>query len=136
MKGYTDIWMKQRTVDGFGKRLAEIRKSRGMTQTELGKAAGVSKRVIVYYEQDDAQPPGAMLADLARALKVTTDELLGIKPLETNTSPKSARLLKRLKRIEALPPSDQRAVLKFLDALLESRGLPPTHGRSLSRDNA
>jgi len=136
VRSYTESWMKQRTVDGFGKRLSEIRRSRGMTQTELGKAAGVSKRVIVYYEQDDAQPPGAMLVDLARALDVSTDELLGVKPMDKRNNPKTARLLKRLKRIEALPPADQRAVLKFLDALLESRGLNPTHGRCLSRDNA
>ena len=134
MTSYTGIWMKQRTVDGFGKRLARIRRSRGLTQTELGKAVGVSKRVIVYYEKEDSQPPGAMLVDLARALEVTTDELLGIKPLEKRVSPKTARLLKRLKKIEALPSSDQRAVLKFLDALLESRGMTPTSGRSFNQN--
>lgn len=127
--------MKQRKVNGFGKRLSEIRKGCGMTQTELGKAAGVSKRVIVYYEQDDAQPPGAMLVDLAKALGVTTDELLGVKPLKNTDDPKTARLVKRLRKIEALPPSDQRAVLKFLDALLESRGMTPTSGRSLNQAN-
>jgi hypothetical protein len=31
---------------------------RGMTQEALGAAAGVSNRVITYYEADDAQPPG------------------------------------------------------------------------------
>ena len=134
MKSYTGFWMKQRTVNGFGKRLSEIRRGRGMTQTELGKAAGVTKRVIVYYEQDDAQPPGAMLIDLARALDITTDELLGMKPLEKKISPKSARLLKRIKKIETLPPADQRAVLKFLDALLESRGMTPSSGKSLNQN--
>ena len=123
MKSYSRFRMKQRTAKGFGKRLSEIRRSRGMTQTELGKSAGVSKRVIVYYEKDDSQPPGAMLVDLARALDVTTDELLGMTPLKTKTSPKTARLVKRLQRIERLPPDDQRAVLKFLEALLESKGL-------------
>ena len=128
MKSYTRFRMKQRTAKGFGKRLSEIRRGRGMTQTELGNAAGVSKRVIVYYEQDDAQTPGAMLVDLARALDVTTDELLGMAPLKAKTSPKTARLVKRLQRIERLPPADQRAVLKFLDALLESKGLTGENG--------
>ncbi len=79
--------------------------------------------MITYYETESAQPPGAMLADLARALGVTTDELLGMQPVEEETSPKTARLLKRLRKIEELPPADQRAVLKFLDALLENRGV-------------
>jgi hypothetical protein len=35
--------------------------------------------------------------------------------------PKTARLLKRLRRVEELPPADQRAVLKLVDAMLETR---------------
>ena len=74
---------------------------------------------VAYYEQQDAQPPGAMLVDLARALRVTMDELLGLKPTKEKTSPRTARLLKRLQKVEKLPPSDQRVVLKLVDGLLE-----------------
>lgn len=115
--------MKERTLEGFGERLKEIRLGRGLTQQELGDAVGVSNRVIAYYEQDDAQPPGALLVDLARALDVTTDELLGMKPLEETVPPRKARIRKRLRQVEELPPADRRAVLKFVDALVESRGL-------------
>lgn len=62
-----------------------------------------------------------MLVDLAMTLKVTSDELLGIKPLKEKASPKKARLLKRLEKVDELPPADQRAVLKFVDALVTSR---------------
>src|SRR5687767_2377661 len=112
--------MKERTLKGFGKRLAEIRQGRGMTQTELGKTVGVSKRVIAYYEQDDSQPPGAMLVELARVLGVTTDQLLGVKPPKEKASPRTARLLKRLQKIEQLPLTDQRVVLKLVDGLLQT----------------
>jgi transcriptional regulator with XRE-family HTH domain len=108
--------MKTKTLDGFGPRLAAIRQAQGMTQTELGKLADTSQRMIAYYELESAQPPGALLVDLARALKVSTDELFGLAPLTAKTSPKTARLLKRLQRIEELPPADQRAVLKLVDA--------------------
>jgi hypothetical protein len=70
--------------------------------------------VIAYYESDGA-PPGAMLVDLARALGITADELLGMAPVREKISPKTARLLKRLRRIEELPPADQRAVLTLQD---------------------
>lgn len=113
--------MKERTLDGFGERLAALRQAKGMTQVELGDAVGVSQRVIAYYESEGAQPPGAMLVDLAQALKVSSDELLGLKAVREQTSPKTARLLKRLRRIEELPPADQRAVLKLVDAMLETR---------------
>jgi transcriptional regulator with XRE-family HTH domain len=109
------------TLDGFGPRLAAIRQSRGMTQTEMGTAAGVSQRVVAYYEAESAQPPGSLLVDFARALKVSTDALLGVQPVREQLSPRTARLLKRLRRIEELPPADQRAVLKLVDAMLDTR---------------
>jgi transcriptional regulator with XRE-family HTH domain len=128
VQGSLELGVKQKTLEGFGQRLAAIRKSCGLTQAELGAAVGVSNRVIAYYEQDDAQPPGAMLVDLARALGVTTDEMLGVKPAKGLSDPKTARLVKRLRRIEELPPADQRAVLKVLDAMLESRGAASASG--------
>lgn len=123
-----ELGMKERTIEGFGERLSQIRRSRGMTQAELGKAAGVSNRVIAYYEQDGAQPPGAMLVDLAKALRVSTDQLLGLKPPKEKRSPRTARLLKRLQKIEQLPPTDQRVVLKLVDGLLQRQDR--SNGRS------
>jgi|GEM_PF-975113 len=117
----TDAMKARETDETFGERLAEARQRRGLTQAELGKAVGASQRVIAYYEGEGGQPPGALLAHLARALKVTSDELLGLKPATEKPSPKTARLLKRLQKITDLPAADQRTVLKLLDALHESR---------------
>lgn len=113
--------VKERILEGFGARLAALRQARGLTQDELGASVGISNRMIAYYERQDAQPPGAILVELARALHVSTDELLGVKPVRETLSPKTARLLKRLRRIEELPPADQRAVLKLVDAMLDTR---------------
>jgi hypothetical protein len=77
--------------------------------------------MIACYERDGAQSPGAILVELAKALRLSTDELLGVKRVRETLPPKTARLLKRLRRIEELPPADQRAVLKVVDALLETR---------------
>jgi hypothetical protein len=84
--------------------------------------------VIAYYGQNGAQPPGAMLMDLAKVLRVSTDQLLGLKPTKEETSPRTARLLGRLQKIEELPAGDQRTVLKILDSLLERHGRNG-HGR-------
>lgn len=115
--------VKERTLEGFGQRLADIRKDRGVTQEELGRLVGVSNRVICYYEQDGSQPPGALLVELARALKVSADDLLGLAPERPLLTRKTAFLLKRLQRVELLPSADQKAVLKFVDALLQTRGI-------------
>lgn len=114
--------MKARKTDTtFGKRLAALRGARGLTQVELGAAVGLSQRAVAYYEGEGGQPPGAILVDLARALKVTTDELLGVVPTTEKTPPKIARLLKKLQKIAELPVADQRTVLKLVDALHASR---------------
>jgi transcriptional regulator with XRE-family HTH domain len=119
---YFELSMKERTLEGFGERLTQIRQGRGLTQAELARAVGVSRRVIAYYEQEGAQPPGAMLVELAKALRTSTDHLLGLKPHKETTSPRTARLLKRLQKIEHLPPTDRRVLLKMLDSLVERHG--------------
>ena len=113
--------MKKRTVEGFGERLAAIRKDRGLTQAQLGEMVGVSNRVIAYYETESGQPPGALLVDLCRALRVSADELLGIEPPKEPKNPKLARLMNRLKRVAELPPAQQRAVLQHIEGLLHSQ---------------
>jgi transcriptional regulator with XRE-family HTH domain len=117
----SSIGMKERTLDDFGARLTTLRQAQGLTQDELGTAVGISNRMIAYYERDGAQPPGAILVELARVLTVSTDTLLGVAPLRERRSPKTARLLKRLQKIEELPAPDQRAILKLLDAMVETR---------------
>src|SRR5665213_2071719 len=101
--------MKERLLEGFGARLAELHQARGLWPDELAIAVGVSRRVIAYYEGQSAQPPG-------RALRVSTDELPGVKPVRDTLSTKTARLLKRLRRIQELA----RAVVKLVDATLET----------------
>ena len=120
--------MKERTLKGFGARLTALRHARGLTQEELGAAVGVSNRMIAYYERHGAQPPGALLVELARVLRCSTDALLGVTAVSDMLAPKTARLLKRLQRIEELPLADQRAVLKLVDAMLDTRrrSTPPS----------
>jgi len=43
-----------------------------------------------------------LLVAFAQALTVSTDEMLGVKPMRANVAPKTARLLKRLQRIDEL----------------------------------
>jgi transcriptional regulator with XRE-family HTH domain len=112
--------MKEPAHQGFGTRLAELRQQRGLTQAELGRAIGISQRMVAYYETEGPHPPGALLVDLASALRVSTDELLGLAPIAEQVSPKLARFRKRLQKAEVLPVADQRAVLRLIDALYET----------------
>ena len=64
------------TMNSLGDVLAVARKARGLTQAELGQAVGVSQVAINRYEAGERVPDMAMVADLARALRVTEKLLL------------------------------------------------------------
>ncbi len=103
----------------FGSRLAELRKRAGYTQVELAEEIGVTQRVIAYYEGQTDHPPTTLLPDMARALKITTDELLGHAPIKKQPKPRNTRLARRLEQIEQLGVKEKRQVLQFIDTVIE-----------------
>ncbi len=111
------------SVIGFGERLAQLRKAAGFTQQELANEVGVSRRMIAYYEGQTEHPPTTLLPAIARALKLSTDALLGVaapaakKPRGAKQA--DSRLVRRLQQIEKLDPAEKRQVLQVLDAFIE-----------------
>ena len=83
----------------FGARLAALRAGAALTQAELARRLGVSRRQIAYYESGQGRPPGALLGLIADEFEMSTDALLG-----------------RRRRADA-PPSISRAVLTRLRAI-------------------
>lgn len=111
---------KKEVTMSFGERLTELRKAAGFTQQELADEVGVSRRMIAYYEGQSAHPPTTLLPALARALNLSTDELLGLTPLKRSGKPSNTRLARRLQQIEKLDAPDKRQILQVIDTLLES----------------
>jgi len=114
---------KKNDALGFGKRLVAIRRLRGMTQVDLAKAAGTTQRAISYYENDVGHPPAAALVALARALRVTADELLGLKAVRPDAraeDPETRRLWKKFQLVSTLADKDQRAVIRLINSLARS----------------
>ena len=101
----------------FGRRLKEMRQTRGLTQIELAKIVGGTQKMITHYENRVKFPPVDMIPKLAKALKVSADELLGIKPLKDGDLPKNKNLLRRFTVIGKLPLRDQRSIFSFINAL-------------------
>lgn len=62
----------------FGENLRNLRKGRGMTQSELGGKISLSKAVISKYETGLGYPSFDVLIRIARFFGVTTDYLLGV----------------------------------------------------------
>ena len=86
----------------FGVRLMTFRKAQDVSQVQLAKAARTTQRAISYYETGLGFPPAPLVARLAHALKISSDELLGIRPQprdvssfeKVNSDPEGRRLWK------------------------------------------
>lgn len=79
--------------------LKKIREAKKLTQREVWEAAGIGKSSLTAYEAGRSDPTGDTIVRLAKALGVTTDELL----LTDQERTVSEDLAPILKRFEALP---------------------------------
>ncbi len=115
---------KVRPMSAFGERLAELRAERGITQGQLAEAIGSSQRAISHYETVAEYPPTVVVVQLAEALKVSTDQLLGVKPLRAGRAaedPEIRRLWKKFQQVLQLPEKDRRAVIRLVNSLVGAR---------------
>ncbi len=108
----------------FGQRLARIRKEKGYTQVELAERMGIIQVLISDYERDKLRPYHDMVARFAKAMDVTADELLGLKAPKGKGDAPSLKILRRAKKIEALPPNQQKVLLKNIDMFLKGAEKP------------
>ena len=106
----------------LGRRIAALRKERGYTQTELAERVGAIQVVVSNYELGKLRPHPDMIVRLAKALRVSTDELLGVQPARQNGAIVSRRVLRRLQAIDGLPKRDQEALFRTIDAFLAKTG--------------
>ncbi len=114
---------KTDVIENFGERLAQLRKVAGYTQVEFAAEVGITQRMVAYYEVPNAQPPAHLLPQIAQALGVGADVLLGIaqtrkvKRLATNS------LERRMLAIEKLDPKAKRQITQLLDTFIEREKL-------------
>lgn len=114
---------KADVIENFGERLSQLRKAAGYTQVEFAAEVGITQRMVAYYEAPGAQPPAHLLPQMAQALGVGADVLLGmaqerkVKRLATNS------LERRLLAIEKLDPKAKRQITQLLDTFIEREKL-------------
>lgn len=104
----------------LGKRLAKLRKLNGFTQEELAAKVGVSRRVIAYYENESNNMPSNLIVAIVNTLKISADELLGIKPMK-KTNLLDEEIWDKLKRFQKLSTKDKNFVLHYIDIALKKK---------------
>jgi transcriptional regulator with XRE-family HTH domain len=116
---------KVRPSSAFGERLAALRKARGLTQIQLAEKIDSTQRAISRYETVADRAPAPVLARLAQALGVSTDQLLGVRRIRPATSlahdPDARRLWKKFQQVMALPEKDRRAVIRLVNSLVTAK---------------
>jgi transcriptional regulator with XRE-family HTH domain len=110
--------------ESLGERITRIRKERGYTQIELAEKIGIIQSIVSAIERDERRLSAEMAVRFALALDVTLDDLL--KPVSGKFKPgrkASRKVLRRLEQIEALPPTQQTALLRTIDAVLKGNAV-------------
>lgn len=114
----------------IGRRLRALRGERGMTQIELAHAMGIHQTNLSQMERGIRGVGTRQVLKLCRALKVSPDRLLSLQAKQEPSAPsRNTRLLRRVRQVEQLPVEHQEAVVKMLDAFLDTH--PHGSGRRL-----
>ena len=122
---------------GIGKRIAEARKTQGLSQQRVANALGIPQRTVSFYERGEGDLPSSLLVPLADVLGVEVCWLLGQKPAASCASLRKQAgrgyLQERFDAVREMPRKDQQFVVKFLDQVLEdyARRKRPPKGRAL-----
>ena len=103
----------------FGQRLADARKTAGLTQHQFADKLGVSQQMIDYYERRARNPTADFVRRAAALLNVSADTLLGAPTARAKRGPLS-EWEKRVNSIKGLPRDKQREIQNVVDALLAS----------------
>lgn len=123
--GATVLPASKKAAIEIGKRLAALRKARGVTQVELAEALGIAQANMSDYERGRLRLHGELIQQITHYLDVSADELLGTGAHNGKAgtggpqrATRSKRLRERLEQIEALPKRDRDALLRTINTFL------------------
>ena len=92
----------------------DVRKDKKMSQDDVGKLVGVHGAVIGRYERDEVKPSIEMATQLAEALEVSLDYLVGSTDVLLEKS-----IVNRVLDIQKLKENDKQHVFALLDAFIK-----------------
>lgn len=104
----------------IGARIAQIRKLHGYTQAELAKKIGVSQQAVFAYELGERRVSMLIVSRIANVFSMTIDDLGDFAaPPKLRKGRLSPRSMRHAERIQRLPTSSHRFLIRILDLLEE-----------------
>lgn len=103
----------------MGERVAQLRKARNLTQTQLAEALGVAQQTVQGYEAGSRRIPVSALPLLAKTLDVPLEVLFGeeSKPMRSKRGPVPL-WQQHIEAVARLPRAQQQFVAKMLEMAL------------------
>lgn len=102
-----------------GQNISRIRKEKGITQEELANRIGITQALVSKYEKGKLQISSDMLLRFTIALNSSSDRILGIDDQNIDKDI-SLKISRRMNKIESLPESEKKALLKTIDIYLRN----------------
>lgn len=105
----------------LGARIAELRKAKNITQIQMAELLGVSQQTINSYEVGRRRVPVSALPQLANALMISIEEVLGETTQHNKNSKRgpAPKLQRQVEIISQLPKTKQKLATDLLDAIIQ-----------------
>jgi transcriptional regulator with XRE-family HTH domain len=102
----------------LGARIAELRKTHGLTQVQLAETLDLTQQMVASYEVGRRRVPVSLLPAIASALAVSVETLIGHKQAAPAKRGPAPKLQQQMERIQRLPRAKQRFVMEMIDTVL------------------
>ncbi len=106
----------------LGEHITQLRKKKGLSQNDLGKAVGTSGDIIGRYERDEVKPSIEVVIKIADTLEVSIDYLVGKTKVVMDK-----QAVKRLEDIAKLPDEKKSFVFNLIDMALRDFKVKQAH---------
>jgi len=105
-----------RIIMNLGNRIAQLRKEKNISQTELAGKISASREAISKYERNETIPSVEVAKKMADAFDVTLDFLVG----EGINGSFDKKTVQRLNDLQQLPDEDKVHIFYALDSLIKA----------------
>ena len=98
----------------FADKMAQARKEKDLTRSQLAEAIGTSAAIVGRYERDEMKPSIEVAAKVAEVLDVSLDYLAGT----ASVAVRDKKMISRLEGIATMPQEQQQQIYNVIDALI------------------
>ncbi len=115
----------QKEAPPFGRRLAALRRQKGLSQRELAERLGVPRETVDYYERRAVNPTLDVIQKVAAAVEVSAAELIGDGATPARASKRggpTGKVQKVFEDVSRLPRRQQEKIVEFVSAFVAQYG--------------